>query len=238
MRAYWILPNRDQSDDILASDGETIVPLRQVLDPMLRPEGFSHGVPTEILEKCSSRSFVEVLFAQRFLGYDGNKQLFCVSTPAGLDSSGRVVHLGLVFILEPGERPGFELSCSSLSAEDKGYANALIRRMTSAGRGDIWARSVRDLLDLPPDTGPATNVALGRSVVDFYSHYVLGSRGLTKKPPSRLRSRMIAFIPFIILAVVGAWFSAHATKCHPPPGHTERVSRRAVGTGVVTWRFN
>ena len=50
MPAYWILPNRDQKDEIPASDGETILPLRQILDPKLRPAGFSHGVPTELLE--------------------------------------------------------------------------------------------------------------------------------------------------------------------------------------------
>lgn len=66
MRAYWILPNRDQKDEVPASDGETIRPLREILDPKLRPEGFSHGVPTELLEKCGPQAFAQILFAQRF----------------------------------------------------------------------------------------------------------------------------------------------------------------------------
>jgi hypothetical protein len=109
MRAWWILPNRDQRDDVLASDGKTTMPLRQVLDPRLRPEGFSHGVPAELIERCGPKALKEILFAQRFPNWNGNKLLFSISTPAGADSSGRVVHLGLVFILEPHEHPRFEL---------------------------------------------------------------------------------------------------------------------------------
>src|ERR1035441_6715219 len=181
MRAYWILPNRDQKDEIPASDGETILPLRQILDPKLRPEGFSHGVPTELLEKCGPKAFAEILFAQRFPGWSGDKQLFSVSTTAGLDSSGRVVHLGLLFILEPHERPRFELPYASLSEEDKAYASALIRRMTSSGRGDSWAQSVRDLIELPSNSRPATNVALDRSEEHFHSLYVAGPGGSIRK---------------------------------------------------------
>src|ERR1019366_677604 len=71
VRAYWILPNRDQGDETLASDGKTILPLRQILDPTLRPEGFSHGVPTELLEKCGPKASGNILFAQRFTGWNG-----------------------------------------------------------------------------------------------------------------------------------------------------------------------
>src|ERR1022692_4975178 len=91
MRTYWILPNRGQKDDILASDGEKTIPFRLILDPKLRPKGFSHGVPAELLEKCGPEAFAEILFAQRFPAWAGDRQLFSVSTPAGLDSSGRVV---------------------------------------------------------------------------------------------------------------------------------------------------
>ena len=122
MRAYWILPNRAQKDDLLASDGETILPLRQILDPKLRPEGFSHGVPAELLEKCGPKAFAEILFAQRFPAWNGDKQLFSVSTPPVSTLPGRVVHLGLLFLLEPNERPEFELPYASLSKEDRPYA--------------------------------------------------------------------------------------------------------------------
>jgi hypothetical protein len=230
MRAYWILPNRDQRDDILASDGETILPLRQILDPKLRPEGFSHGVPTELLEKCGPKDFAEILFAQRFPDWDGDKQLFSVSTTAGLDSSGRVVHLGLLFILEPRERPRFELPYAGLSEEDQAYASALIRRMTSSDRGDSWAQSVHDLSELKSGSRPATNVALDRSVVRFYSLYVVGpGGGLTKKALHWRNPRMTAIILLILCAVVGVWLSVRAC---------EQSSRSAVQTGVVTWRFN
>src|ERR1019366_5585170 len=64
----------------------------------------------------------------------GRAAVHRVGFAAGLDSSGRVVHLGLLFILEPHERPKFELPYASLCEEDKAYASALIRRMTSSGR--------------------------------------------------------------------------------------------------------
>jgi hypothetical protein len=228
MRAWWILPNRDQRDEILASDGKTILPLRQIIDPKLRPEGFSHGVPTELLEKCGPKAFKEILFAQRFPGWNGDKLLFSVSTTAGIDSSGRVVHLGLLFILEPRERPGFELPYAGLPEEDRPYARALIHRLTSSGRGDLWARSVRDLSELPSGSGRATNVALDRSVVRFHSLYVVGPGGSIRKAALR-RLHMTAIVLLILFAVVGGWISVHAC---------EQSSRPAVRTGVVTWRLS
>ncbi|MGO8857366.1 MAG: hypothetical protein ACLQBA_14945 [Candidatus Binataceae bacterium] len=229
MRAYWILPNRDQSDAILASDGETVRPLRQILDPKLRPEGFSHGVPTELLEKCGPKGLAEILFAQRFPGWNQDKQLFSVSTPAGLDSSGRVVHLGLLFILEPHERPRFELPYAGLSKEDQAYASVLIHRLTSSRRGDSWAQSVRDLIELPADSRPATNVALDRSVVRFYSPYVVGPGGLIKKAVNWRKPGTSVSMLLILFAIVGVCLSIRAC---------EQFSRRAVQTGVVTWHFN
>jgi hypothetical protein len=213
MRVYWILPNRDQSDEVLASDGQTLLPLRQILDPKLRPDGFSPGVPTELLEKCAPRGYAGILFAQRFPGANGDKELFSVSSTAGLDSSGRVVHIGLLFVLEPGERPIFELPYSGLSQEDKASASALIHRLTSAGSGDPWVQSVRDLLALPSDAGPATNVALDRSVVQFHSPYVLGAGGLTKKAASRMKWLKAGIIVLIVLVVACVWLSAHAVDC-------------------------
>jgi hypothetical protein len=139
-----------------------------------------------------------------------------------------VVHLGLLFILEPGERPRFELPYAGLSDEDQAYARTLIRRMTSSGRGDAWVRSVRDLSELPFDGGPATNVALDRSVVRFHSLYVMGSGGSIKKAGSSRKSRTIPIIALILVAIVGAWLSVRA--CEP--------SRPAIHTGVVTWRSN
>lgn len=229
MRAYWILPNRDQGDAVLASDGETIRPLRQILDPKLRPEGFSHGIPTELLEKCGPKGLAEILFAQRFSGWNQDKQLFSVSTPAGLDSLGRVVHLGLLCILEPHERPRFELPYAGLSKEDQAYAGALIHRMASSGRGDSWAQSVRDLIDFPSDSRPATNVSLERSVVRFYSPYVVGPGGVVKKAGNWRQSRTIVIILLILFAAVGVCLSIRAC---------EQSSRAAVHLGVVTWRFN
>jgi len=229
MRAFWILPNRNQSDDVLASDGEKILPLRQVLDPKLRPEGFSHGIPTELLEKCGPKAFTDILFAQRFPGWNGGKQLFSVSSAAGADSSGRVVHLGLLFILEPRERPRFELPYASLSEEDRAYASALIHRMTSSGRNDLWVQSVRDLSELPSGSGPATNVALDRSVVRFDSLYEVGPGGSIRKAAFRTKLRMTAIVLLILLAVVGGWLSVHACQ---------QSSRPAARTGVVTWRLS
>jgi hypothetical protein len=229
MRAYWILPNRDQSDAILVSDGETTQPLRQILDPKLRPEGFSHGVPTELLEKCGPQALADVLFAQRFPGWNGDKQILTVSSTAGLDSSGRVVHLGLLFILEPHERPRFELPYTRLSKEDQTYARNLIHRMTSSGRGDSWAQSVRDLIELPSDSRPATNVALDRSVVRFHSPYLVGPGGSIKKAATWRKLRTTAIILLMLFGVVGVCLSVRAC---------EQSAQSAVPAGVATWRFN
>src|SRR5208282_4097048 len=127
------------------------------------------------------------------------------------------------------ERPRFELPYARLSEEDQAYANALIHRMKTSGRGDSWAQSVRDLSELPSDRRPATNVALDRSVVRFYSLYVVGPGGLTKKAVNWRKSRTTAIIFLILFAVVGMWLSVRAC---------EQSSRSAVQTGVVTWRFN
>jgi hypothetical protein len=229
MRAYWILPNRDQGDTVLASDGERIRPLRQILDPKLRPEGFSHGVPTELLEKWGAKDKAEILFAQRFTGWNGDKQILSVATPAGQDCSGRVVHLGLLYLLDRGERPTFELPYGALSKEDQAYASALLRRMTSSRRGDVWAQSVRDLNELPPNGPPATNVALDRSVVRFHSPYVLGPRGLIKKAIDWRKPRTTAIILLVLFTVVGACLTVRAC---------DQSSRPAIHMGVMTWRFS
>jgi len=181
MQAWWIIPNRDQCDDILASDGNAVLPLRQILDPGHWPQGFSHGVPAELIQRCAPMAVSEILFAQMFPGWDGNKRLFFMSTPAGVDSSGRLVHLGLLFILEAHERPRFDLPYAALSAEDQAYARALIDRMTSPASDDSWVRSVRELSELPAARGPATNVALHRSTVQFDSLYEAGPGGLSRK---------------------------------------------------------
>lgn len=227
MRAWWILPNRDQGDEILASDGETIVPLREVLDPKLRPEGFSHGVPAELLAKCGPKALPEILFAQRFPHWQGNRQLFSVSAPAGADASGRVVYLGLVFILEAQERPHFELPSAGLPKEDQAYANTLIGRMTSPRRNDPWAKSVRELAALPPGRGPATNVALERSPVRFDSLYEAGPRDLARKARFGKKQSLAATV--LLFLFTGALLYQHAC---------ERSSRPPVRTGVVTWRLN
>lgn len=227
MRAWWILPNRHQEDDVLASDGKTVVPLREILDPKLRPEGFSHGVPAELIEKCGPKALQEILFAQRFPGWNGNKLLFSVSTPAGADSSGRVVHLGLLFILEPNEQPRFQLPCDALSEQDQAYARALIHRLASPKPLDSWARSVREFADHPPGRRPATNVALERSAVRFDSLYEAEPAGLTRKSRFRMKQGLAAIVLLVLLA--GAGLYQHAC------GQSSRTTAR---TGVVTWLSN
>jgi hypothetical protein len=101
--------------------------------------------------------------------------------------------------------------------------------MTSSGRGDSWAQSVRDLIELPSDSRPATNVALDRSVVRFYSPYVVGPGGSIKKSVNWRKPRTTATILLILFGVVGVCLSVRACEQSP---------RSAVHTGVVTWRFN
>jgi len=217
MQAYWILPNREQRDDILASDGEKIFPLRQILEPTVRPQGFSHGVPTELLEKCGTKQLAQIAFAQRFPDWNGSKQLFLVISPAGADSSGRVVHLGLLLILEPHEAPSFDLTYVGLSEEDQSYARALSRRLAAPRRGDSWADSVRELSELPSRRGPATNVELQRSVVPFYSLYAAGPGGLTKKAPAWTKLGARSTILLILVAALGIWLSERSCQHSPQP---------------------
>jgi len=229
MRAYWILPNREQRDDILASDGKTVAPLRQILDPRARPQGFSHGIPAEILEKCGPQAFEQVLFAQRFPAWDGGKQLFSIFSTAGFDSTGRVVHLGLLFVLEPDEQPRFELTCASLPKADQVYARTLINRMRSTGANDAWARSVRELSELPPSRGPATNVLLERSSARFYSLYSAGPGGLAPKPAIWRKPLAVSIVSLILFAVLGMWLSVRGCG---------RSSLPTAQIGVVIWHFN
>ncbi len=238
MRAYWILPNRDQGDVVLASDGETTVPLRQILDPELRPDGFSHGIPTEVLETCGPAGLDEVLFAQCFpAGSDGTR-LASVFTPAGVDSSGRVVHLGLLYFLGPGERPDFALPYARLPPDDRAHASALISRMTDRGRGDPWAASVHELFGLPRLPGPATNVELTRSVTPFHALYALGRGGLTKIAEHRPASLSAKIMVSTVLVVVGVSVSVSARHCAELPRGGAAPSHTATCTGGVTWRFS
>jgi hypothetical protein len=209
MRAYWILPNRDQRDDIAACDGETIRPLREILDPKTRPAGFSHGVPTELLEKVTPIGVGQILFAQRFPRWNGAQTLFSVTTPAGVDATGRVVHIGMLFVLDPRERPSFELSYAALSPQDRRYAHALVDRLTAPPGDDVWAESVHDLAVLGSDAGPATNVALARSAVRFRSRYTLAAGGWIARADHRAMWRAAALVLLIVLAVLAWWLHVH-----------------------------
>jgi hypothetical protein len=224
MRALWILPNRDQRDDILVCDGGKTLLLREVLDPKLRPMGFSHGVPAELLEKYGDRG--GILFAQKFPGWNGRQQLFTVSTPAGVDASGRVVHLGLLFVLEPHELPRFDIPHAGLSEEDRRGAAALVHRMTSQEPGDLWAQSVRELGRTPANR-PITNVALERSAVRFDSLYTAGPDGLSRKP-GLLRRWPAAIVVLILCAAAGAGLEH---SC-------EQSGRTAAQTGVSIWHLS
>jgi len=229
MQAYWILPNRDQKDDLLASDGERIIPLRQVLEPRRRPEGFSHGVPTELLEKCGPKLLPRILFAQRFPEWNAGKQLFAVSTPAGVDSSGRLVHLGMLFILDAHESPSFDLSYAALPQEEQPHARALLQRVTSPQRDDSWAQSVRELIELAARRGPATNVELQRSVVPFYSLYAVGPGGLTKKRTTWRKLLPGSTIILLVLAALGICLGYRGCQ---------HSTRPLVCDGGAIWRFS
>jgi len=229
MRAYWILPNRGQGDDILASNGGKIVPLRQILEPALRPPGFSHGVPTELLEKCGSKRFSQILFAQRFPDWTDHQQLFLVATPAGVDSSGRVVHLSLLFILDPHERPRFDLSDAGLPHEDRLHAHALTRRMAAPQRSDLWARSVLELSQLPSRRGPATNVELDRSAVRFDFLYTVASDGSIRKAVPWRKYPKRSMLVLLVLAVVGIGLGERACQHSTQP---------SVWTGATLCHFS
>jgi len=207
-----MLPNREQRDEVPASDGRRAFPLREFLDPALRPAGFSHGVPAELLEK-SGAGEPRILFAQRFPAWQGDLTLSSVSIPAGADASGRVVHLGLLFILSSGERPRFDVPCSGLPDEDRPHAAALLRRMTTDDGSDVWARSARELLDAPDPPGPATNVALERSVVRFSARYALGADGPRPRFDRLAGARTAGIGVLIVVGVTAVVLSLRTEGC-------------------------
>ncbi len=227
-----MLPNRGQRDEVLASDGVKILPLRQIVEPSRRPAGFSHGVPTELLEKCPGEARAEILFGQRFPRWEG-KELLSISTPAGTDSSGRVVHLGLLFILEQGEKPRFDVPVIGLTKEDKAVATALIRRLTTIRHEDVWAESVRALLEVPFPASPTTNVELERSATHFLSLYTLGRGGLTRKHGQRGRLRT-NLIGLLILAAIIAILCLRTASC--ARGRTTSVRGPGVFLRIEAFR--
>ncbi len=190
------------------------------------PRGFPMACRRKFWRSADQRLSKRFCLRNGFREWNGGKQLFSVSTPAGVDATGRVVHLGLLFILDPHERPRFELSYRSLAEEDQTYASALLHRMASPR--DSWAQSVRELSELPSGSRPSTNVALHRSVVTVPFSLRGGPGGLTRKATS-WQSLATTVILLILFAVVGAWLSARAC---------ERASRADVQTGVILWRFN
>jgi hypothetical protein len=88
---------------------------------------------------------------------------------------------------------------------------------------------VRDLSELPAGGGPATNVALDRSVVRFHSLYAVGLGGVVRKALNWGKSYATAIKLLVLFTVVGVWLSLRAC---------EQSWRPAVQTGVVTWHFN
>jgi hypothetical protein len=205
--------------------------LREFLLPALRPAGFSHGVPAELLEK-SGPGESRVLFVQRFPAWQGDRTLSSVFIPAGADVSGRVVHLGLIFVLPSGERPRFDMPYSGLSDEDRPYAAALLRRMTTDDGSDVWARSARELLDGPDPPGPATNVELERSVVRFSSRYALGADGLMPRFDWLAGARMAGIGFLVAVVVMAVVLGLRAAGCRA--GFHSVAEPRS--RGGVTWR--
>jgi hypothetical protein len=200
--------------------GSSITPLREVLPPAQRPEGFSHGVPTEILEKRLKRDLSEIVFAQRFPNWEKERELIAIATPAGMDQSGRVVHLGLLLLLRKGEPASFVVSLEGLCEEDRRYASVLLQRLSVDEPGDEWARSVRELLQADPALGPATNVELARAATRFASLYRLGPRRLVRK-----ERRRVAFDLLVLLMLVLALFYMRQQSC----GH-----RLGAGAAIPT----
>jgi hypothetical protein len=231
MRAYWILPNRDQGDAVLANDGLRSLPLRDVLDPGDRPPGFSHGVPRELLEKYGPEHQGEVLFAQRFPCGPSGEQLAAVFAPAGVDMTGRVVHIGLLFVLGKGEAPQFALSRDGLRADDRASAAALVARMRHREHADPWAESVRELFALPDVAEPTTNVELEHSATRFDALYRLGRAGLTRLGPRRPSKAAHAIVLSTFLAAAFVCASLSARHCGDASKHGEQLLQAVTVRG-------
>jgi len=140
MRAYWILPNRAQKDDLFVSDGEKIVPFRRFSIPSSALRDFRTAYRAEMLEN-GARTHSRRFCCATVPAWNGDKQLFSVSTPAGLDSSGRVVHLGLLFLLEPTNVRSSNCPMPVCLKKTGHMRRVCLHRMAHEG-GDPWAHKV------------------------------------------------------------------------------------------------
>lgn len=196
MEAFWILPNRHQKQSLEVLSPEGIRNFREVISPAERPPGLALGIPAEVYNK--TQEVDKILLCQYFPEWRPHKNLLLISSPAGTDQNGRIVHLSLMMILSSGERPVFNIQTEGMSLEDKSYADNLLHRLKEPGDHDLWRESVltllKKLLQLSRNT---INIDLKFSTIDFAALYELDQQGILKK-----KSKATILIPFLLLAIV------------------------------------
>lgn len=106
MRNIWLMPDREQDGMAYAIDGERVAPFNEIIDLKTLPPELVIGIPEEILRRNNDKNFIYAQLAKlrNNLDKDGN-YVFCLSSPAGYDKSGRVVFITNVQILSPIDDP-------------------------------------------------------------------------------------------------------------------------------------
>lgn len=106
MRNIWLIPDREQDGQAYAIDGDRIAPLNEILNLKLLPPELVIGIPEEIIRENHGRNFIFAQLAK--LKNDENysdEWAFCLSSPAGIDKSGRVIFITNLQIISKNEEP-------------------------------------------------------------------------------------------------------------------------------------
>lgn len=101
MRSLWLLPDRGQEGMSYTVEGLSTKPIDELVDLKTLPPELTLGIPEELSRAHQDSPFIYGQFAKIAEG----QSLFCISTAAGKDISGRQVFLTNLQILSMGEKP-------------------------------------------------------------------------------------------------------------------------------------
>jgi len=157
----WILPNRNQGDDILCFDGKRTFPLRD-----RRPRGFSHTIPNEVLQRSQGLP----LYSYR-AAVNSRDQCVFVCAKGPKDVTGRTSFIGILLVGEFISSKDFQLSVDGLAEEDRTAAETLNKRLTDTT--DPWVISALSVLDSQTSQTTITNVDLDRATFSHSAGFLL-----------------------------------------------------------------
>jgi hypothetical protein len=140
MRSLWILPDRDQSGELMVNEDGGLKKLTDAINITSLPAALTLGIPEEIL-RCDHGE--DVVYAQ-YARLSG-QALFCVSMRCGNDRAQRTVTLTNIQVLASDEAPS--LPPPSFSSQDSVVAEKLAKMQRHfADRDDSVAKKVNSML--------------------------------------------------------------------------------------------